>query len=74
MAVFRVGVVFANLAWGWSELRKRAEEKVKQPLDELQRWRDVTLNREERVQELKREVSPLLRRLGEPPQYPSQAR
>jgi PAS domain S-box-containing protein len=52
--------------------RKKGEEKLQQNLSELQRWHDVTLNREERVQELKREVNQLLTRLGEPPRYTSQ--
>lgn len=53
--------------------RRQAEEKIKQHLDELERWYNVTLDREERVQELKREVNQLLARLGEPLRYTSQA-
>ncbi|MBI5303974.1 MAG: response regulator [Chloroflexi bacterium] len=53
--------------------RKHAEEKIKHQLNELQRWHDVTLNREGRVQELKHEVNQLCARLGEPLRYPSQA-
>jgi PAS domain S-box-containing protein len=52
--------------------RQRAEEQIKRQLDELQRWQDVMLGREDRVQELKREVNTLCRRLGEPVRYPSQ--
>jgi PAS domain S-box-containing protein len=52
--------------------RKKAEEQLRQHLSELQRWHDVTLNREERVQELKLEVNQLLTQLGEPPRYKSQ--
>lgn len=52
--------------------RKRAEEKFKAQLEELQRWHSVTLDREDRVQELKREVNQLLVRLGEPIRYPSE--
>jgi PAS domain S-box-containing protein len=51
--------------------RKRAEEKVQQQLRELQHWHDVTLNREGRILELKREVNVLLARLGEPARYGS---
>jgi PAS domain S-box-containing protein len=51
--------------------RKRAEELTLRQLEELQRWQDVMLGREDRVQELKREVNALLRRLGEPAPYPS---
>ncbi|MBE3065460.1 MAG: PAS domain S-box protein [Spirochaetes bacterium] len=51
--------------------RKRAEEQIRSQLEELQRWHDVMLGREDRVQELKREVNDLLARLGQPPRYPS---
>lgn len=52
--------------------RKQAEDKIKKQLDELQRWQLVTLGREDRNRELKREVNELLVRLGEPIRYPSQ--
>jgi len=52
--------------------RKRAEESIQTQLEELRRWHEVTLHREERIQELKREVNTLLRRLGEPLRYASQ--
>jgi PAS domain S-box-containing protein len=48
------------------------EEKIKRQLDELQRWQLVTLGREDRNRELKREVNELLVRLGETIRYPSQ--
>jgi len=51
---------------------KRAEEKILAQLDELHRWQDVMLDREDRVQELKREVNDLCRRLCLPTRYPSQ--
>ena len=51
--------------------RKRAEEQVTRQLDELRRWQTVTLGREGRVAELKREVNALAVRLGQPPPYPS---
>jgi len=51
--------------------RMGTEEKIKQQLDELQRWHGVTLDREDRVLELKSEVNELLRRLKEPIKYPS---
>ena len=44
----------------------------KNQLEELERWHDATLGREDRVQELKRDVNELGRRLGEPVRYPSQ--
>jgi PAS domain S-box-containing protein len=47
--------------------RKRSEEHFQ----ELQRWYDVTLDREGRVLELKREVNELLLEAGRPIRYPS---
>jgi hypothetical protein len=52
--------------------RKQSEEKIKKQLEELQRWHLVTLGREDRNRELKREVNELLIRLGEAIRYPSQ--
>jgi PAS domain S-box-containing protein len=52
--------------------RKQVEEQLKNQLDELQRWQDVMLDREDRVQELKREINELCRRAGEAAPYPSQ--
>ena len=51
--------------------RKQAEEQMAKHLDELRRWQAVTLGREGRVAELKREVNALADRLGQPPPYPS---
>jgi hypothetical protein len=51
--------------------RKQAEKSLQSQLEELQRWEAVMLDREGRVQEIKREVNELLRRLGEPIRYPS---
>jgi DNA-binding response OmpR family regulator len=53
--------------------RGRAEAAIVQQLDELRRWQEVMLDREDRVQELKREVNELAARLGETVRYPSQA-
>jgi PAS domain S-box-containing protein len=52
--------------------RKQTEQKVQQQLDELKRWQLVTLGREDRIMELKREVNDLLLRLNEPLKYKSQ--
>lgn len=52
--------------------KKRAEEKIKRQLAELRTWQDMILDREDRVQELKREVNEQLERLGEPIRYSSQ--
>ncbi len=49
--------------------RKLAEAKIHQQLSELQQWYEVTLDREERVGQLKAEVNHLCNRLGEPPHY-----
>ncbi|HUX20459.1 MAG TPA: PAS domain S-box protein, partial [Spirochaetia bacterium] len=51
---------------------KKAEESIKEQLAELQRWQDVTLDREDRMQALKREVNELCRQKGESERYPSQ--
>ena len=51
---------------------KEADAKLNEQLDELRRWQVVTLGRENRVQELKREVNEACRRLGEPVRYTSQ--
>ncbi|MDE2348644.1 MAG: PAS domain-containing protein [Gammaproteobacteria bacterium] len=49
--------------------RKAAELQILSQLEELQRWRTVTLGREERVLELKDEVNALLEELGRAPRY-----
>lgn len=50
---------------------KRAEAKLLEQLDELRRWHNITLGREGRVLELKKEVNDLLAQAGRPPRYPS---
>lgn len=52
--------------------RKLSEEKIKSQLTELQRWYKVTLDREDRIMQLKKEVNSLMSRLGETIKYPSQ--
>ena len=51
--------------------RKRAEGQLNEQLDELRRWHAVTMGREARILDLKREVNELLARAGQPPRYPS---
>jgi len=51
--------------------RQRVQEQLQAQLDELNRWQDVTLGREDRVLQLKHEINQLLVRSGEPPRYPS---
>jgi PAS domain S-box-containing protein len=52
--------------------RKQAEKKILNQLVELQRWQEVTLGREDRNRQLKRQVNELLLHMGEPIRYPSQ--
>ena len=51
--------------------RKRAEIKLNEQLDELRRWHEITLGRETRILDLKREVNELLAKIGQPPRYES---
>ena len=53
--------------------RIEAEEKIKVQYEELRRWHEVTLNRENRVIELKKEVNELLVSIGKPIRYASVA-
>ena len=53
--------------------RKRMEDRLRQQLAELLRWQEAMLGREDRVQELKREVNALLASHGQALRYPSQA-
>lgn len=52
--------------------RKRMEIQLHQQMNELLRWQKVMLGREDRVQELKREVNALLVSRNEAIRYPSQ--
>ncbi|MCW8884245.1 MAG: CBS domain-containing protein [Motiliproteus sp.] len=49
--------------------QKQTMERKSEQLDELRRWHQMTLGREERILELKDEVNELLSRLGESPRY-----
>ena len=51
--------------------RKQAEAQLAAQLQELRRWYDVTLGREDRLRELKHEINELCRRVGEAPRYGS---
>ena len=53
--------------------RKLAEQKIREQLDELRRWQEVMLGREDRVMQIKAEVNELLARQGKLARYPSQA-
>ena len=49
--------------------RKQSEEKIKQQLAELLRWQSTMLDREDRVQKLKKEINELSAKLGQPKKY-----
>jgi len=51
--------------------RKIDEARITDQLNELRRWHAITLGREDRVLELKREVNRLLEEAGLPPKYDS---
>lgn len=51
--------------------RRQIEEKVNTQLEELKRWHALTVDREDRVLDLKREVNGLLARQGLPTRYKS---
>ena len=81
-SVFDVEVCVTSVPIGGEQLffcvtrditkRKQAEQKILAQLDELRRWQEVTLGREDRVLELKREINKLRQRLGEPARYASE--
>jgi PAS domain S-box-containing protein len=50
----------------------KGEQVLRDRLEELERWQDLMLDREERIGALKREVNELCRRLGEDARYGSQ--
>ncbi|MGK2857431.1 MAG: PAS domain-containing protein [Thermoanaerobaculia bacterium] len=50
---------------------KRNEITMREQLDELRRWQELTLGRETRILELKNEVNQLLEKAGLSPRYPS---
>lgn len=50
---------------------KEAEEQIKVQLDELRRWHEVTIDREDRILELKSEINDLLTSRGMRPRYGS---
>jgi PAS domain S-box-containing protein len=52
---------------------RQASSRMQVQLEELRRWQQLTVGREGRVLELKREVNVLLARLGEAPRYLSVA-
>lgn len=51
--------------------RKNSEAKINEQLEELRRWYAMTLGREERILELKKEINQILADSGLPPRYNS---
>jgi len=51
--------------------RKNNEAKINEQLEELQRWHAITLGREARILELKKEINAILMKAGFPPKYTS---
>jgi DNA-binding NtrC family response regulator len=49
---------------------RQTEQKLREQLEELLRWQEVMINREERVHVLKAEVNELLEKLALPARYP----
>ena len=49
--------------------RKRAEEKLHENIDELERFSKLAVGREDRMIELKKEINEILRDLGKPEKY-----
>jgi len=49
--------------------RKKTESQLHQQLDELHRWQQTMLGREDRIIKVKQEVNDLLAELGQPPRY-----
>jgi hypothetical protein len=49
--------------------RKTNEAKIMDQLEELKRWHNITLGREERILELKREINQLLIENGKQPRF-----
>ncbi|MCF8199249.1 MAG: PAS domain-containing protein [Sulfuritalea sp.] len=62
---------------GWATVsrditeQKRAETTLTEQLDELRRWQQAMIGREDRIITVKQEVNELLAQLGQPPRYTS---
>lgn len=52
--------------------RKHAEALLAEQLDELRRWQQAMIGREDRIITVKQEVNELLARSGQPPRYAPQ--
>ena len=51
--------------------RKKSENKINEQLEELRRWHNITMGREDRILQLKKEVNRLLAETGKPARYAS---
>ena len=51
--------------------QKLADAKIKEQMLELRQWHTITMGREERILDLKREINQLLEEAGKPPKYKS---
>jgi len=51
--------------------RKQAEDQLKEQLEELRRWQNITQGREDRILQLKSEINRLLVEAGKPPRFAS---
>ncbi|MBE3122452.1 MAG: PAS domain S-box protein [Thermoplasmata archaeon] len=49
--------------------RKKAEEKLKEKIDELEKYKKLTVGRELKMIEMKKEIDELCNKLGEKPRY-----
>lgn len=54
-------------------MAERAGRQIRDQLQELLRWQELTIGREERMRELKAEVNDLLAQQGQPIRYPGEA-
>lgn len=59
---------FAGISRDITE-RKQSEEQIRRQLDELLRWQELMVGREERMLQLKAEVNELLAHQGQPERY-----
>jgi PAS domain S-box-containing protein len=69
--ILKDGFVIGGFCFGTNiTKRKQAEVKIMNQLNELKRWHDVMLDREERIIELKREINKLAISVNQPLRYP----
>jgi PAS domain S-box-containing protein len=61
-------LLFAQVQTELTE-RKQAEEKLLKKMDELERWQNLTVGRELKMIELKKEINALLEQAGKPQEY-----